>query len=332
MQDFGDTAQGRAQLFTITDGRDHVARLTDYGARLVQLWTPDRGGAPADIVLGHDSVAGYLAPPRSYFGATCGRYANRIAGGRFTLDGRQVALDRNEGENHLHGGTAGFDAQLWTVAEATGQGVTFTLHSPDGDMGYPAALDVTARYEFVAPATLDIRMTATATGGATIVNLVNHAYFNLAGQGTGSIAEQLLQVASDRYLPVDAALIPLGDPLPVSGTIYDFRTLRPIGSAFYDHNLCLNPASGPTVTAIDPVSGRGLALSTNQPGVQLYTGSYVPEGLSGKEGRSYGPLGGFTLETQVWPDAPNRPGFPQARLDAGATYRHEMRYRFFVQP
>lgn len=332
MQDFGDTLQGRAQLFTITDGRDHVVRLTNYGARLVQLWTPDRGGAPADIVLGHDSVAGYLAAPRSYFGATCGRYANRIAGGRFTLDGQPVQLDRNEGANHLHGGTTGFDAQLWAVSGATGRGVTFTLHSPDGDMGYPAALDVTARYEFVAPATLDITMTARATGGVTIVNLVNHAYFNLAGQGTGSIAPQLLQVAADRYLPVDTALIPTGDPRPVSGSAYDFRTLRPIGSTPYDYNLCLDPASGPAVTAIDPASGRGLTLATNQPGVQLYTGAYIPEGLRGKEGRSYGPLSGFTLESQIWPDAPNRPAFPQARLNAGQTYRHEMRYRFFVQP
>lgn len=352
MQDFGQTPKGRARLFTITDGRDHVARLTDFGARLVQLWTPDRDGQPADIVLGHDSVAGYLAPPRTYFGATCGRYANRIAGGRFTLDGQEYQLDRNEGENHLHGGAAGFDAQLWQVAEATGTAVTFALHSPAGDMGYPAALDATARYEFAAPATLAITMTARATGGATLVNMVNHAYFNLSGQGSGSIKAHLLQVDADRYLPVDQDLIPAGPPQPVAGTAFDFRTMRPIGATPYDHNLCLNPTTGAAITAIDLASGRGLTLATNQPGVQLYTGAYLPAGLRGKAGQSYGPLGGFTLETQAWPDAPNRPDFPQARLDETrpidarpddtrpddtqpkgcGPYRHTMRYRFFVQP
>ncbi|WP_426031302.1 aldose epimerase family protein [Cypionkella sp. TWP1-2-1b2] len=321
------------QVFKISDGADCSAVLSAYGARLMQLWAPGRAGVLADIVLGHDDVQGYLDHPGTYFGATCGRYANRIAGGRFEWLGGVVQLDCNEGINHLHGGALGFDKRLWQVLRADARGVTFGLHSPDGEMGFPGALDVEVRYDFTAPGRLQIVMTATAAAD-TVVNLVNHAYFNMAGQGSGAADAQLLQIDADRYLPVDAALLPLGAPADVAGTPFDFRVLRAIGVDVpvggIDHNLCLNGGVGPAVVAVDPASGRGLRLFTNQPGVQLYTGSYLPEGLPGKAGAAYGARAGFTLETQVWPDSPNHPDYPSAVVKAGGVYHHEMTFAFFV--
>ena len=322
-----------AEVFTISDGADCSAVLSPYGARLMQLWAPGRSGALADIVLGHDDVQGYLDHPGTYFGATCGRYANRIAGGRFDWQGGVVQLDCNEGANHLHGGALGFDKRVWQVLRADARGVTFGLHSPDAEMGFPGALEVEALYEFAGPGRLQIVMTAKA-GAATVANLVNHAYFNMAGQGSGAADAQLLQIDADRYLPVDTALLPLGAPVDVVGTPFDFSALRALNAdapaGGFDHNFCLNGGEGPAVVAIDPASGRGLRLFTNQPGVQLYTGSYLPEGLPGKAGAVYGPREGFTLETQVWPDSPNHAAYPSAVVEAGGVYRHEMEFEFFV--
>lgn len=322
-----------AQVFTISDGADCSAVLSPYGARLMQLWVPGQGGVLADIVLGHDDVQFYRDHPGTYFGATCGRYANRIAGGRFAWAGGVLQLDCNEGVNHLHGGAAGFDKRVWQVLRADARCVVFGLHSPDGEMGFPGALDVEARYAFPVPGRLQIVMTAKAAD-ATVVNLVNHAYFNMAGQGSGAADGQFLQIDADRYLAVDAALLPLGGPVDVTGTPFDFRVLRAIGADVpvggFDHNLCLNDGAGPAVVAIDPVSGRGMRLFTNQPGVQLYTGSYLPEGLPGKAGAVYGARAGFTLETQVWPDSPNHADYPSAVVAAGGSYRHEMAFEFFV--
>ncbi|MES2433675.1 MAG: aldose epimerase family protein [Pseudomonadota bacterium] len=322
-----------SQVYKISDGADCSAVLSPYGARLMQLWVPGRGGILADIVLGHDDVQGYLSHPGTYFGATCGRYANRIAGGRFEWAGGVVQLDCNEGVNHLHGGALGFDKRVWTVLRADAWGVTFGLHSPDGEMGFPGALDVEVRYEFTGPARLQIVMMARAAAD-TVVNLVNHAYFNMAGQGSGAVDGQLLQMAADRYLAVDAALLPLGAPVDVAGTPFDFRVLRALDADVpaggFDHNFCLNGGDGPAVVAIDTTSGRGLRLSTNQPGVQLYTGSYLPEGLPGKTGAVTGARAGFTLETQAWPDSPNHADYPSAIVRAGGVYRHEMEFAFFV--
>lgn len=322
-----------SQVFTISDGADCSAVLSPYGARLMQLWVPGRGGVLADIVLGHDTVQGYLDHPGTYFGATCGRYANRIAGGRFDWPGGVVQLDCNEGVNHLHGGALGFDKRVWQVLRADARGVTFGLHSVDGEMGFPGALDVEARYEFTARGRLQIVMVAKAVE-ATVVNLVNHAYFNMAGQGSGVVDRQVLKIDADRYLPVDAALLPLGAPVSVAGTPFDFSELRPLAADVpvggFDHNFCLNGGNAASVVAIDPVSGRGLRLYTNQPGLQLYTGSYLPEGLPGKAGAVYGPRAGFTLETQIWPDSPNQADYPSAVVEAGGVYRHEMAFEFFV--
>ena len=336
MTTWGETSGGTVQLFTIGDGAACTARIGTHGARLVQLWLPDRHGKPADVVLGHDRPSDYETPASTYFGATCGRYANRIAAGRFDLAGETIRVDQNEGVNHLHGGRDGFDRRLWAVAAADDRSVSMRLHSPDGDMGFPGALDVAVSYAFTAPGQLEITMTGTVQGRATVLNLVNHAYFNLGGQGSGPVHNQLLQIAAEEYLPVDAALLPLGAPTPVAGTPFDFRKLRPIGASVppggFDHNFCLTPGANPAVTAVDPASGRGLRLWTDQSGVQFYTGFHIPGGLPGKQGRKLGPHGGFTLETQRWPDSPNHPDYPSATLRPGQTRHHHMRFAFFVQP
>lgn len=336
MAHWGTCHAGTAQLLTIRDGGVCMARIGTYGARLVQLWLPDRNGALADVVLGYPLLADYETLADSYFGATCGRYANRIAAGRFTLDGQTVQLDRNEGANHLHGGQHGFDRKLWTVTASDDRRVAMRLHSPDGDMGYPGAVEVTASYAFTSPGVLEITMTGTVLDRPTVLNMVNHAYFNLAGQGSGPVDGQHLQIAADRYLAVTADLLPAGPATPVDGTPFDFRVLRAIGADVpaggFDHNWCLSQTDGPAVTALDPVSGRGLRLWTNQPGVQVYAGAYIPAGMPGKDGAVLGPNHGFTLETQSWPDSPNHPDYPDATLRPGQTYHHQMRFAFFTDP
>lgn len=308
--------------------------LLTYGARLAQLWVPDRNGVLADIVLGHDSLSDWQTHG-SYVGATCGRYANRIAKGCFSLDGRSIQLDRNEGANHLHGGAVGLDRKHWQIESHSPSHVTLTTTSPDGEMGYPGTLQLRTTYRLDGKS-LQIEMTAT-TDAPTIVNLVNHAYFNLAGQGAGNILGQHLQVEAGFYLPVDSQLIPTGEVASVTDTPFDFRQPRSIGAALpgpggFDHNLCLSSPTGtgglrPCLTATDPATGRRLRLSTTEPGVQLYTGAHFND-TPGKAGARYPRFGGFAVETQRFPDSPNNPHFPSARLDPGQTYRHVMRFDF----
>ncbi len=308
--------------------------LLTWGARLAELWVPDRSGNLADIVLGHDSPRDWQTHG-TYLGATCGRYANRIAGGRFPLDGRTVQLDRNEGRNTLHGGTHGFDRRHWTIASHSASHVTFALTSPDGEMGFPGTLEARATYRMDGPA-LVIAMEAT-TDAPTIVNLVNHAYFNLAGPGAGDILGHELQIEASHYLPVDGQLIPTGEVRSVAGTAFDFRQPRAIGVPLpgpggFDHNFCLSAptdADGqrPCLTATDPASGRRMRIATTEPGVQLYTGAHFAGG-PGKRGARYPRFAGFAAETQRFPNAPNTPQFPQSRLDPGQTYRHVMRLDF----
>ena len=307
--------------------------LLTWGARLAELWVPDAKGIQADIVLGHDTLEDWQNHGK-YLGATCGRYANRIAGGRFTLDGRTIQLDRNEGAKTLHGGSQGFDLKIWSIDSHSDSHVTFATTSPDGEMGFPGSLHARTTYRIDGP-TLTIEMTAT-TDAPTIVNLVNHAYFNLAGQGAGDIMGQHLQVEAAHYLPVDADLIPTGEIRSVQNTAFDFRQSRPIGARLpgpkaFDHNLCLSAALGPDglrpcLTATDPASGRRMTLSTTEPGVQLYTGAHFDG--PGKQGAHYPQFAGFAAETQRFPDSPNNPQFPSARLDPGQTYRHVMRFDF----
>lgn len=308
--------------------------LLTWGARLAELWVPDAKGILADIVLGHDSLDDWQTHG-TYLGATCGRYANRIAGGRFQLDGRTVQVDRNEGENALHGGSRGFDLKHWQIADHSDTHVTFTTTSPDGDMGYPGTLNARVTYRIDGPG-LSIEMRAT-TDAPTIVNLVNHAYFNLAGQGAGDVMGQELQMDAGHYLPVDDRLIPTGEVLTVADTAFDFRRTRSIGASLpgsngFDHNLCLSAALGADglrrcLVATDPASGRRMTLSTTEPGVQLYTGAHFSGG-PGKQGARYPRFAGFAVESQRFPDTPNRPQFPSARLDPGQTYHHVMRFDF----
>ncbi len=309
-------------------------RLLTWGARLAELWVPDRTGVLADIVLGHDTLEDWQTHGR-YVGATCGRYSNRIADGRFTLDGREVQVDQNEGAQHLHGGAAGFDLKLWRVESHSANHVTFATTAADGEMGYPGAVEAWVTYRITASG-LEIEMEATTTS-PTVINMVNHAYFNLAGQGSGDILGQHLQVNAGFYLPVDSRLIPTGEVLKVTDTAYDFRQSRLIGATFpspagFDHNLCLAAPLGadglrPCLVAEDAVSGRRMQLLTTEPGVQLYTGAHF-NGGPGKAGARYPRFAGFAAETQRFPDSPNTPHFPSARLEPGQTYRHRMQFDF----
>lgn len=309
-------------------------KLLTWGARLAEMWVPDRNGVLADIVLGHDSLEDWQTYGR-YVGATCGRYSNRIAGGRFALDGREVLVNRNEGANHLHGGVAGFDSRPWQIESHSATHVTFALVSPDGDMGYPGELQVKATYR-ISGLGLEIEMTAT-TDEPTIVNLVNHAYFNLAGHGSGTVLDQELRVEAGFYLPVDDQLIPTKEVRSVSGTAFDFRKARRIGHVLpgeggFDHNLCLSAPLGPDrlrpcLEATDPATGRSLRLATTEPGVQLYTGAHF-NGTPGKAGARYPRFAGFAIETQRFPDSPNTPHFPSARLEPGLTSKHRMSFSF----
>jgi aldose 1-epimerase len=312
--------------------------LLTYGARLAQLWVPDRAGVLADIVLGHDTLEDWETQG-GYLGATCGRYSNRIADGRFLLDGHPVQVDQNEGAQHLHGGLHGFDRKHWQIDSHSDVHVTFSTTSAAGEMGYPGALaaKVTYRIEGLG---LEIEMTA-ETDAPTVVNMVNHAYFNMAGQGSGDVLSQNLQIDAGFYLPVDDRLIPTGEVLSVTGTSFDFRSPRPIGAMLpvadgFDHNLCLSaPVDGnglrPCLEAVDPASGRGMRLATSEPGVQLYTGAHF-EDTPGKAGARYPRFAGFAAETQRFPDSPNQPHFPSARLQPGQTYLHRMQFDFTPHP
>ncbi|MCJ2056863.1 galactose mutarotase [Methylobacterium sp. J-048] len=345
---FGTLPDGRAvEEVTLTNGKGITARVIAWGALLRSLEVPDRAGKPADIVLGYGDLAGYLAKP-NYFGASVGRYANRIRGGRFTLDGRTYTLATNDGPNTLHGGNAGFDKRLWTITEVKGgatPSVTLRYVSPDGEEGFPGTLTVTATYTLDATDTLTISYQAT-TDKPTIVNLTNHSFFNLAGEGSGrSVLDQILTIPAERYTPVDATQIPTGAHVPVAGTPFDFRTPTVIGSRIrdgrdiqivrgrgYDHNWVVTDA--PTVEphlvakVEDPHSGRVLEVASNQPGVQFYTGNFIDATVVGKSGLVYRQSDALAIEPELFPDTPNQPAFGSARLDPGATYRTVITYRF----
>lgn len=318
----------------LTGSHGLQADILTYGARLAALWVPDREGALADIVLGFDVLSDWR-DRGGYLGATCGRYSNRIAGGRFVLDGRPVQLDRNEGDQHLHGGRAGLDTKHWQIEDASDSHVRLAVASPSGEMGYPGALAAKVTYR-VEGLQLSITMEA-ATDTPTVVNLVNHAYFNLAGHASGNVLGQELQIDATHYLPVDDRLIPTGEVRAVADTPFDFRRLRKVGDRMpgpggFDHNFCLSAptdATGvrPCLWAVDPVSGRQMRLDTTEPGLQLYTGAHF-DGTAGKAGARYERFAGFAAETQRFPNSPNMPQFPSARLDPGQSYRHVMRFDF----
>jgi aldose 1-epimerase len=323
-------------LYTLTNVHGVEARISTYGATLVLLKAPDRNGRLENIVLGFDSLEDYLKGV-PYYGATVGRYANRIAKARFTLDGKAYQLAANDGPNTLHGGKRGFDKRIWSAAvlpSAQGNGVRFTYVSADGEEGYPGKLTAHALYRLDDQDNLEIQYSATTTA-ATPVNLANHAYFNLTGNPSTPILDHVLTINADRFTPVDATLIPTGELRSVAGTPFDFRTPRTVGERIeaqdeqlqrghgYDHNWVLNkPTAGMTLAAVvtEPKSGRSLEVRTTQPGVQFYTGNFM-NGKPLEEGGSVYPRrAGLCLETQHFPDSPNQPTFPGTILHPGETF------------
>jgi aldose 1-epimerase len=328
----------QVHVFTLTNAAGMTVRILDFGGIITEIHVPDRDGVFADVALGFDTLDPYLGDS-PYFGALIGRYGNRIAGGRFTLDGQDYALPVNNGKNHLHGGVPGFDRVLWR-SRIEGEELVLDYRSADGEQGYPGTLDVTVRYRVTSDNEIVVRFAA-VTDRATPVNLTQHSYFNLAGGG--DILGHELVVDADRFVPIDADSIPLGSLAPVAGTPFDFRTPAPIGARIgeaheqlvhgggYDHCFALNkPAPGAMTLAArvrEPRSGRVLELFTEEPGVQFYSGNFLDGSLAGK-GRTYAYRSGFCLEPQHFPDSPNQPAFPNTILRPGETYATESRFRF----
>ncbi|MFI5757027.1 aldose epimerase family protein [Streptomyces sp. NPDC051569] len=296
-------------------------RLLTYGGVVQSVEVPDRDGTVADVVLGFPDVGGYLESSGPYFGALVGRYANRIAGAAFTLDGRTHQLARNDGPNSLHGGERGFDRRVWDAERDGEHGVRLSRISPDGEENFPGRLDVSATYTLEADGSLRIAYRA-VTDAPTHINLTNHTYWNLGGAGSGSAAGHELRIAAGRITPVDGAAIPTGELAPVDGTRFDFRASRTVGGG-YDHNFVLD---GEPLAAelYDPASGRVLTVTTTEPGLQLYTGDHF-------DGKPYGPGDGIALETQHFPDSPNRPAFPSTVLRPGEVYASTTTYGFAVR-
>src|SRR5262245_29877451 len=351
---FGTMPDGTAvDLFTMTNAHGIEMRVITYGAAIVSIRTPDRLGRFDDIVTGFDTLDGYLTRSR-FFGAVVGRYANRIANARFTLDGKAYALAANQGRNHLHGGRRGFDKVVWkgTAFEGDGTiGVVLTYVSADGEEGYPGTVRVSVRYALTPRDELIVEYAAT-TDKATPINLTNHSYFNLAGDGQGTILQHLLTIDADGYTPTDETQIPTGEIAPVAGTPFDFRTPVAVGARIdadneqirrgkgYDHNFVLNGwspgASGErprhAARLVDPASGRTLDVATTEPGMQFYSGNNLDGSAVGKRGHVYARRTSLCLETQHFPDSPNHPNFPSAILRPGEHYQSRTVYSFGVTP
>jgi len=345
--DAGKLADGTpVEAVTLKNDRGVAARILTYGATLQSLVAPDRAGKPAEVTLGYDSVADYEAKP-AYFGVTVGRFANRIGGGRFSLDGRAYQLTQNDKANSLHGGVQGFDKRNWrilSVSSGPAARVVMALTSPDGDQGYPGKLEVTVTYTLEDAGDLTIQFDA-ATDKPTIVNMTNHALFNMAGDGAPEgTSRQLLTIPARTYTPVDAALIPTGELKPVAGGVFDFRTPRLVAEGLrdgrdpqivigrgFDHNWALDKGQTATPELAarleDPVSGRVLEVLSTEPGLQFYSGNFLDGTITGRGGRVYRMGDGIALEPQKFPDAPNKPNFASARVDPGKPYRHVMIYR-----
>ena len=331
-QPFGQIDGRTVTEFTLRNSRGLEVRAIDYGAIITAIIAPDRHGAIADIVLGFSSIDGYRGD-HPYFGAIVGRYANRIANGRFTIDGIQYLLATNDGSHHLHGGMAGFDRAMWK-AEGTADenGLVFSYRSVDGEEGYPGTLAVTVRYELTDRNQLVVDYHATSDK-ATHLNLTQHSYFNLAGEGRGDVLEHELTIDADRYTPVDATLIPTGVLAPVTGTRFDFRRPRVIAGD-YDHNWALNQHSGAlrrVAGVLEPRSGRTLDVASTEPGLQFYTAGNLDGRLVGKSGLAYPKHSGFCVETQHFPNTPNQPEFPTTLLRPGELYRSTTIFTFGVQ-
>lgn len=347
---FGNMPDGsKVDAVVLSNAHGTTARIIALGASIQSLATPDRNGKSANIALGYATLADYLGNPQ-YFGATVGRYANRIAKGKFTLDGHAYSVPVNNGVNSLHGGSKGFDKVLWTVGEvkhdAGKASVTLSYVSPDGDMGYPGKLTATVTYTLDEENHLSIDYRAT-TDKTTIVNLSNHAYWNLSGEGSGSVMEHRLTIPGDAYLPVDAGSIPTGEIRKVAGTPFDFRQAKPIGRDIrtndaqllnghgYDHNWVISRDEAPALRVVarveDPASGRVLTLKSSKPGLQFYSGNFLDGTSVGTGGHVYRQGDAFVLEPQLYPDTPNQASFGSARLEPGHEYRNLIVYEFTTE-
>ncbi len=349
VQPYGTTADGQdVEEYILTNANGMEVRIITYGGIITSIRVPDRNGEVANVTLGFDNLEDYQTQ-NPYFGNITGRYANRIASARFTLDGAEYTLAANNGPNSLHGGDVGFDKRVWTATEVQGSGavgVELTYLSPDGEEGYPGNLEVKVIYTLTDDN--EIRMEYIATTDApTVVNLTNHAYFNLAGEGTSSIYDHILMIDADRYTPVDETLIPTGELVPVEGTPFDFRIPKAIGPGQrssheqivlgrgYDHNFVLNREEGDNSMLLaarvyESESGRILEVWTTEPGIQFYAGNFLDGTLIGPGGHLYRQSDGFALETQHFPDSPNQPDFPSTVLRPDETYQTTTIYKFLT--
>jgi aldose 1-epimerase len=352
--EFGKTPEGVAvEIYTLHNAQGAEARIMTYGGIVQFLSTPDKNGKFADVVLGFDSLDGYLddhyVKNCPYFGALIGRYGNRIGGAKFTLDGQSYTLAGNNHGNSLHGGLKGFDKVVWTVAEAevgkNGPELELTYLSKDGEEGFPGNLQVKAVYTLTDDNALQLKFTAT-TDRPTVVNLTQHSYFNLAGQGNGDILGHLVYINSDKTTPVDAGLITTGEFADVTGTPFDFRKPTAIGARIndpdrilqygpgYDHNWVINkPLNqfGLQARVVEPATGRVMEVWSDEPGLQFYSGNFLDGTLKGKDGAVYQVHTGFAMEPQHYPDSPNKPGFPSVELKPGETYHNTIVYKFAVE-
>ncbi len=343
---FDTTLAGKkVALYILKNASGMEVAITNYGGRIVSIMVPDKNGEWADVELGFDNIRDYLTIPNN-FGALIGRYANRIAKGKFTLEGKEYTLEKNNGPNHLHGGNHGFDTKVWDVVDASDHELKLHYLSKDMEAGYPGNLDVNVTYTLKDDNSIVIDYTAT-TDKTTVVNLTNHAYFNLKGAGEGTILDHVLQIDADLFTPVDSTMIPTGELRPVEGTPLDFRTPTPIGQRIdsdykqlvmgrgYDHNWVLKKKTGDEMVfaarAVEPASGRMLEVYTNEPGIQCYTGNFLDGTIHGKDGKVYLQRGAVCLETQHFPDSPNHPEFPSVVLKPGEKYHSVCIYKFGVK-
>ena len=328
------------ETFTLKNKQGVEAKIISLGATLVSLKVPDKNGKFADVVLGYDNAESYLTD-KCYFGCTVGRFANRIANAKFSIDGKEYNLANNDGKNHLHGGIVGFNRVLWKSKAfdiGANRGVVFEYFSPDGEEGYPGNLKAIVKYTLTDSSELSIDYEATADK-KTIVNLTNHSYFNLAGHNAGDVLSHQIQINADKFTGFNAELLPTGEFCPVKGTAFDFTQTTAIGKNIgktglgYDLNYVLNKKNADELSfaakVIEPQTGRQMEIFTTQPGIQFYTGNFL-DGIAGKAGAIYQKHGGLCLETQHYPDSPNQPNFPTVILSPGKVYKHLTVHKFSV--
>ena len=338
----------QTKFYTLTNKNGVEVTFTNFGQRLISLYVPDKNGNFDDVVLGPDNLDGFMAPGGAFFGAVVGRYGNRIGKGEFELNGTKYSLVKNSNGNHLHGGTQGFNAVVWDVDQHSDNSIVFSRTSPDMEEGYPGNLKVVVSYQLTDDNELKIDYQAT-TDKTTVVNLTHHSFFNLAGETAGNIGDHMMMINADAFTPVDEGLIPTGEIRKVEGTPFDFREPKPIGQDIdadteqikigkgYDHNYVLNTEptdeDGHALAAkvVEPNTGRTMEVYTNEPGVQFYTGNFMDSSYIGKAGKPYVFRGSFCLETQHFPDSPNKPDFPSTVLEPDEIYHSSCTYKFGVE-